>query len=88
MLHGHHMVWSDRDGNIGLRRDVLEQLTTAVISTVHVRHSMGVVHVVHDVEVTHLITGGASVRKETMTHEQTTSTKWQNTAPKLQLNCK
>ncbi len=75
MLHGHHMVWNDWDGNIGLRRDVSEQLTTAVISAVHVRHTMAVVHVVHDVEVAHLIIGGASVRKETMTHEQTTSTK-------------
>lgn len=88
MLHGHHVVWTDRDGNIGLRRDVSEQLTTAVISTVHVRHSMGVVHVVHDVEVTHLIIGGASVRKETRTHEQTASSKRQITAPKMQVNCK
>lgn len=75
MLHRHHMVWTDRDGSIGLRRDVLEQLTTAVISAVHVRHTMDVVHVVHDVEITHLIIGGASVRKITIRHEQTTSTK-------------
>lgn len=71
------MVRPDRDGSIGLRRDVSEKLTAAVISTVHVRHSMAVVHVVHDVEVTHLIIGGASVRKTTTGREQTTSTKTQ-----------
>lgn len=75
MLHGHHMVWPDRDGSIGLRRDVSEKLTAAAISAVHVRHSMDVVHVVHDVEVTHLIIGGASAMKTTTGHEQTTSTK-------------
>ncbi len=42
MLHGHHMVWTNWDGNIGLRRDVSEQLTTAVISAVHVRHTAAV----------------------------------------------
>lgn len=85
MLHGHHVVRPDRDWNIGLRRDVSEELSAAIISAVHVRHSMGVFHVVHDVEVTHLITGGASVRKKTMRHEQTTGKKHTSTATKPQV---
>lgn len=60
----HHVtsvqVWADGDGNVGLRRNVLEQLFGAGVHAAHEGDGVSPLHVEHDVEVTHLIAGGGA----------------------------
>lgn len=58
-----HVVWTDRDGNVGLSWNMLEKLFGTRLHTAHEGNGVFSVHVVHDIEVAHLITGGGTADK-------------------------
>lgn len=61
MHHGVCVIWTDSDGNIGLRWNMLKQLFGACLHAIHVRDDMFAVHVVHYIEVAHFIFRGTTV---------------------------
>ena len=57
------MSWTDRNGNVGLRWNMLKKLLGAGLHAVHVGDGMFTVHVVHYVEVAHFILRGTTADK-------------------------
>lgn len=75
-VHHVHVIWTDRDGNVGLCWNMLKQLSEARISTAHVGDCMSAVHVVHDVEVAHFIIRCTPVdKRQRRTYSDTSSSR-------------
>lgn len=64
MRHRIRMAWTDINGYICLRGNMLEQLFRTHLHAVHVRDSMSAFHVIHYIEVAHFIIRSTAVLKK------------------------
>lgn len=62
-----HVVWTDRDGNVGLSWNMLKKLFGTRVHAAHEGNGVFSVHIVHYIEVAHFIIGGGTADKRTET---------------------